>query len=115
MIEKLYGAIEHYGRYYRIYEMFESHTGWLWFTLEMFWNQPDLRYGLVCGREREFGYFSMKDMNPLTLTNDIYAYMQSLGFLLILSMGKASTATFNIIIKSGMLIKTQILNLVRFA
>ena len=30
MIEKLYEAIEHYGRYYRIYEMFESHTGRLW-------------------------------------------------------------------------------------
>jgi hypothetical protein len=40
MIEKLYEAIEHYGRYYRIYEMFESHTGWLWFTREMFSNQP---------------------------------------------------------------------------
>ena len=47
--EKLYEAVEHYGRYYRIYEMFESHTGWLWFTLEMFSNQPDLCYGLVCG------------------------------------------------------------------
>jgi len=44
-----------------------SHTGWLWFTLEMFSNQPDLRYGLVCGNERQFDYFSMKDMNPLIL------------------------------------------------
>jgi hypothetical protein len=71
MIEKLYEAIEHYGRYYRIYEMFESHSGSLWFTLEMFSNQPDLRYGLVCGREREFDYFSMKDMNPLILVGKV--------------------------------------------
>ena len=65
MIEKLYEAIEHYGKYFRIFEMVESHTGWLRFTLETFSNQPDLRYGLVCGRQREFDYFSMKDMNPL--------------------------------------------------
>jgi hypothetical protein len=69
MIEKLYEAIEHYGRYYRIFEMFESFTGWLWFSLEM--NQPDLRYGLVCGTQREFDYFSMKDMNPLILAGKV--------------------------------------------
>jgi len=62
MIEKLYEAIEHYGRYYRIYEMFESHTGRLWFTLEMFLNQSDLRYV----------YFSMKDMNPLILAGKVW-------------------------------------------
>ena len=72
MIEKLYEAIEHYGRYYRIYEMFESHTGRLWFTLEMFLSQSDLRYGLVCGREREFDYFSMNDMNPLILAGKVW-------------------------------------------
>jgi hypothetical protein len=76
MIEKLYEAIEHYGRYYRIYEMFESYTGWLWFTLEMFSNQPDLRYGLVCGNERHFDYFSMKDINPLVLVGKVWRVPQ---------------------------------------
>jgi len=76
MIEKLYEAIEHYGKYYRIYEMFESHTGWLWFTLEMFSNQPDLRYGLVCGNEPHFDYFSMKDMNPLILATKVWRVPQ---------------------------------------
>jgi hypothetical protein len=76
MIEKLYEAIEHYGRNYRIYEMFESYTGWLWFTLEMFSNQPDLRYGLVCGNERHFDYFSMKDINPLVLVGKVWRVPQ---------------------------------------
>jgi len=71
VIEKLYEAIEHYGRYYGIFEMFESHAGWLWFTLEMFRNEPELRYGLVCGREREFDYFLMKDINPLILAGKV--------------------------------------------
>lgn len=33
----------------------------------MYSNQPSLRYGLVCGNERGFEYFSMKDMNSLIL------------------------------------------------
>ena len=76
MNEKLYEAIERYGKYYRVLEMIESHTGWLWFTLEMFSNQPDLRYGLVCGREQEFDYFSMKDMNPLILACKVWQVRQ---------------------------------------
>jgi len=71
MIERLYEAIEHHGRYYRIYEVFESRTGWLWFTLEMFSNQPDFRYGLVCATQREFDYFSIKDMNLLILAGKV--------------------------------------------
>jgi hypothetical protein len=48
MIEKLYEAIEHYGRNYRIFEMFESHTGWLWFTLENVFEstRPSLWFGM---------------------------------------------------------------------
>lgn len=65
MIEKLYETIEHYGKYYRIFEMFESHTCWLWFTPEVFSNQPDFRYGLVCGRELEFDYFSRERHEPI--------------------------------------------------
>jgi hypothetical protein len=75
MNEKLYEAIEH-GKYYRVLEMFESHTGWLSFTLELFSNQPDLRYGLVCGNERQFDYFSMKDMNPLILATKVWRVPQ---------------------------------------
>jgi hypothetical protein len=62
-----------------IYEMFESHSGWLRFTLEMFSNQSDLRYGLVCGREREFDYFSMKDMTPSILAGKVWRVPQRLG------------------------------------
>ena len=76
MNEKLYEAIERYGKYYRVLEMIESHTGWLWFTLEMFSNQHDLRYGLVCGNKRQFDYFSTKDMNPLILASKVWRVPQ---------------------------------------
>jgi hypothetical protein len=71
-------AVSHstFGRYYRIFEMFESHTGWLWFTLEVFRNEPDLRYGLVCGIQRDFDYFSMKEMNPLILAGRVWRVPQ---------------------------------------
>jgi hypothetical protein len=56
--------------------MFESYTVWLWFTLEMFSNQPDLPYGLVCGIELEFDYFSMIEMNPLILAGKVWRMSQ---------------------------------------
>ncbi len=42
----------------------------------MFSNQPNLRYGLVCGTQREFDYFSMKDMNPLILACKVWRVPQ---------------------------------------
>jgi hypothetical protein len=65
--EKLVPAIESYGKFYKIHEMFESYTGWYWFTINKnpYPDDPDIRYGYVIGFEKEWGTFSLSEINSL--------------------------------------------------
>jgi hypothetical protein len=65
--EKLVPAIESFGHFYKIEEMFESYSGWYWFTINKnpYPDDPDIRYGYVIGFEKEWGTFSMSEINSL--------------------------------------------------
>lgn len=44
--------------------MFESYSGWYWFTTvkHPYPEDPDIRYGYVIGFEKEWGTFSMTEL-----------------------------------------------------
>ena len=68
-------AIKHNKKYYEIKEVFESlEERWYWFTLveRPDKDDPSVRYGLVVGFAKEFGTFSMRDLEPLIKQGKIW-------------------------------------------
>lgn len=55
-------AIDCNGDYNEIFEMYESFSGWYWFTLikHPYPDDPKIRSGYVVGFEPEFGTFDLR-------------------------------------------------------
>lgn len=47
----------------QVLEVWESYSGWYWFTTE--YHEDDLAFGLVKGHEIELGYFDMSELRQL--------------------------------------------------
>jgi hypothetical protein len=64
MNEDLIETIQLGGKFVKIYEMFESFTGWYWFTTvrKPYPDNPDIRYGYVVGFEKEWGTFDVSEL-----------------------------------------------------
>ena len=56
-------------------KFFTPWTGWTWYASEY---DPDKRlfFGVVVGQEREFGYFSLDEMEGIRGSGDIYAHFR---------------------------------------
>jgi hypothetical protein len=74
--------VEHYGERQQVLEVFESFSGWYWFTTD---SKPDkedsrIRFGLVAGFEKEWGYFSLEEIQPLIERGQIWKVPQANWF-----------------------------------
>jgi hypothetical protein len=65
--------VEANGSKAKVLEIYESFSGWYWYTTEKNFKEDRLlRFGLVRGLETEWGYWSLEEMEPLMREGKIW-------------------------------------------
>ena len=65
-------------------KFFAPNTSWTWFVLEGDWStdhEDFMFFGLVHGFEREYGYFSLSDLESVATTNPLCRIERDLYFV----------------------------------
>ena len=64
-------------------KFFAPNTCWTWFVLEGSWNEDHedfTFFGLVHGFEKEYGYFSLNELESVGISNPLYRIKRDLHF-----------------------------------
>ena len=68
-------------------KFFAPNSSWTWFALEGGWStdhEDFMFFGLVHGFEKEYGYFSLNELESVGITNPLYRIERDLYFIPIL-------------------------------